>query len=701
LAVSATLLAQAPPPASPDVLLKAAMQKEQIDNDLPAAIGQYKTIVEKFPKDPAAARSLLQLAGILERQGDREGARATYARVISDFAAQPELVRQATTRRAALDEGPIDRIVAWPTSFGQAADAGLSSTGRYVSYVDMTTLDLHVRDLRTGQARRLTRLRQDGGFVEYSVASPDGRWVAFVASEKGDANRGLRVLPMSATPETQPRLLVRDAWASPKDWSPDSRHVLAVIGYTEGRRTIRRELALVSAANGAVRRLVTWSPPFGPSADSLVKVSPNGAFVGYHDRAAPDDPRPDLFVVSVPGGQVTPLLQEPGRETFVGWAPDGGHVIFLSDREGTRDLWALPVRAGKRIGDPVLLVRGFEGGPVGMTSSGALYYERSYENRALFVAGVDPEAGRLLEAPKAWVGDPQARAPRWSRDGASFAYLIEGHMAIRSVATGIARTIPLRLGYKWTYDWSPDGKTFAFRANSANGKQGIHLFDAETGDLRLLLEHEANKVGYYFPQFSPAGDAMGFCKEFFAGGPEPGLRAVVRRTLSNGAETEVLRLDPRHDRQVVVSAPEKHRYGCGLSPDGKHLVTPLMTSSTSALVVVDLTTGQRREVFRRDRVNAFSAREGVHWMPDGHALIANVSGATSNEPRALWWIPIDGREAKPIDIGLRTLVDDAFAIHPKGKQVAFVAGDPVASKTGGPRRELRVLERFLPHGRPR
>jgi len=57
------LLAQVPPPASPEILLKTAMQAEQIDNDLPAAIAQYKNIVDKFPKDPAATRALLQLAG--------------------------------------------------------------------------------------------------------------------------------------------------------------------------------------------------------------------------------------------------------------------------------------------------------------------------------------------------------------------------------------------------------------------------------------------------------------------------------------------------------------------------------------------------------------------------------------------------------------------------------------------------------------
>jgi Tol biopolymer transport system component len=686
----ASLAAQASAP--PDVLFKAALQSEQVDQDREKAIRQYRALIAGHPRHELAARSWLQVAGIFEQQGKLIEAREAYSQVIRNFPLLSNLVNQATTRRQQLDTGPAERQLPWPTSFGAAADAGIDATGRFVSYIDMdSTRDLYIRDLGTNRSRRLTRLVEDGGFAEYSVVSPDGQRIAFSASEKGDTHQGLRVMPTRATTTTRSRLLVRDAYAVPRDWTADSRHVLALISHVEKRRTTRRQLALVDAATGATRILADWpGTALMPSIESIIRLSTDGRFVGLHLRTSPDAPQTDLHVISTASGAVAPLLQEPGNEVFIGWAPDDRFVVFLSNREGTRDLWALPVADGKRAGDPVLLVRGFDGSPLGVTSTGALIFERSYENRALFVAGVDPQAGRLVEPPRAWVSDPRARAPRWSRDGASFAYLLDGQIAIRSVATTITRMLPLRLGYKWTYDWAPDSRKIVFRANGDDGVQGVYLFDVETADIRRIARSQAAAVGYYFPQFSAGGDTIGYCREYFAHGPEPGINAVVQQSLATSQETVVLR-SSRADGKVVVVAPDVPRSGCGISPDGQYMAR---LGSDSSLSVFDLSNGQVREVFRRP--NAFAARDGIHWMPDSRALIANVIGERAGARRAIWWIPIDGRPAHPIDIGVQTLVDDAIAIHPSGRQVAFVAGDPVASKTSGPKRELRVLERFLP-----
>jgi Tol biopolymer transport system component len=686
------LLAQSA--SAPEVLFKAALQSEQVDQDREKAARQYRALIDAHPRHELAARAWLQLAGMFEQQGRLADAREAYGRLLKGFPNLTALVAQATTRRQQLESGPVDRHLAWPASFGQAADAGVDAIGRFVSYIDMAgPRDLFVRDLQSNQARRLTRIAEEGGFVEYSVVSPNGRHVAFSASQKGETHQGLRILPLAATLSTPARVLLGNAYVVPRDWTSDSRSVLGLISHLENRRTVRRQLALIEIQNGSTRVLAEWpGTSLAPSVESIIRLSPDGHFVGLHLRRSSDNPQTDLHVISTASGAVVPLLEESSDERFVGWAPDGRFVVFLSNREGTRDLWALPVTNGKRAGDPTLLVRGFDGGPIGLTNTGALLYERSYENRAMFVAGVDPEGGRLVESPRAWVPDPRARAPRWSKDGASFAYLLEGQIAIRSVATGITRTLPLRLGYKWTYDWAPDARKMVFRANGVDGVQGVYLFDVETADIRRIAHAQAAAVGYYFPQFSAAGEAIGYCREYFANGPEPGVSAVVHRSLVTDAETVVLRSSRAEAGKVVLVNAKAPRSGCGISPDGRYMAR---LGPGSVLSVTDLSSGEGREVFRSTAPNAFSARDGIHWMPDSRALVANVIGGKPGAPRAIWWIPIDGRPAHPIDIGLQTLVDDAIAIHPSGRQVAFVAGDPVASKTSGPKRELRVLERFL------
>ncbi len=228
LALSAGLLAGSQTPASPDVLLKAAMQKEQVDGDLPGALALYTDIVAKFPKDAAAPKALLQMAGIHERQGDREASRAIYQRIVATYSGGPA-AKVAAERLAALnpqDDGPLDRSLNWPGNASMAASPAMSPDGRYVSYIDMNTRELTVRDLEAGKARQLTQIFKAGGFVDASAISRDGKFIAFASQEKDRTRSGVRVLPISATEETTPRLVFEGAWTVPKEWSQDSRHLV-------------------------------------------------------------------------------------------------------------------------------------------------------------------------------------------------------------------------------------------------------------------------------------------------------------------------------------------------------------------------------------------------------------------------------------------------------------------------------------------
>jgi hypothetical protein len=50
-------------------------------------------------------------------------------------------------------------------------------------------------------------------------------------------------------------------------------------------------------------------------------------------------------------------------------------------------------------------------------------------------------------------------------------------------------------------------------------------------------------------------------------------------------------------------------------------------------------------------------------MPDGRAVIVNVRAAAPNAFE-LWWIPVDGRQPRRLDIGVDNLINNAIAVHP-------------------------------------
>ena len=63
-------------------------------------------------------------------------------------------------------------------------------------------------------------------------------------------------------------------------------------------------------------------------------------------------------------------------------------------------------------------------------------------------------------------------------------------------------------------------------------------------------------------------------------------------------------------------------------------------------------------------------------MPDSRALVANVAGASAGSPRELWLIPLEGSPRR-LDAGLENIVESSISIHPDGRQIAVLAGEPV------------------------
>jgi Tol biopolymer transport system component len=434
------------------------------------------------------------------------------------------------------------------------------------------------------------------------------------------------------------------------------------------------------------------------SLGELVSLSPDGTAVAYNAAAGAGDPEQDLFLLPTDGTTATAVLTGPSSDSVVGWSRDGRHLIFRSDRPGSRGhaLWALPIAQGKPAGEPVVVKPDFNGSPLGITVDGDVFYEAltsGPRETTLFVATVDPEQGRVVQRPQPMAHDRTALnlAPRWSGDGKWFMYWTQRGesrvISIRSNESGVVRELPRKLTYLWTFDFSPDGRTIVCRGTS-QGREGIFLIDAQTGDMRTIVLKDgpiarAGGVGYYQPRFVDEGRKVQYFKNDFGAG----VVQEIDRDLATGTERVLV------ESRVDLMAPRRG-IGLGRSPDEK-LRLVLHTQPATALTVENVGTGASREVFRLDRPDAVDANGGIQWTPDSRALIARVAGAAANE-RTLWWIPVDGRPAHQIDLGRSDIVDTGIAIHPDGRQIAFVAGDPIVSKTSQLQSEFRWIRSVAP-----
>lgn len=592
----------------------------------------------------------------------------------------------------------VDRPLGWPDDPSMTADASISADGRYIAFVDQTANELGVKDLWTGRQRLLTRIGAEGGWVEWSAFSRDSRFIAFASKDAGPRHvtGKLRVLPLDAPAGTPPRVLAEGQWFEPMEWSADNRELLVRVEVNDEQV----DIGLVDVATRAYRVLRKF-PRFHPG--DVLRRSPDGAFVAYDIRSTPAEGHRDIHLLSTTDGSDVTLVDGPSSDTLVGWSPDGAHLLFKSDRRGTVDLFALPVTQGKPSGEPVLVRTGFNFEPRGMTARGDLLYERvvgatgEAPKRALMTATVDPTTGTLLSKP--WFAahdrDAYSRFPRWSADGTEFLYLTRRPdgwvVSFRSIESGQTREMPLRLDYIWTFDWSRDARWLVFRATRATGEarqDGIFLVDAQTGRTDLIAAKSNDIQGLRLPQFTDDGRSITYFRRLLDATGAGGATAFIRFDIATRGE-DVL--------EASAAGLRPGRFAMGRSPDGRYrlAIHNDLKTTPSVLFAYDTATRQEREVFRAERPNAFNYEDGLQWMPDGRAVIVNMRGAAPNAFE-LWWIPVDGRQPRRIDVGVENLTNNAIAVHPDGRQVAFLAGDPVPSTASSPRREFRLLQRFLP-----
>jgi Tol biopolymer transport system component len=68
-----------------------------------------------------------------------------------------------------------------------------------------------------------------------------------------------------------------------------------------------------------------------------------------------DSPDRDIFVLATNGSRETPLVEHPGNDFVLGWAPDGKRILFASDRTGVLSAWVIAVADGRPQGAPELV----------------------------------------------------------------------------------------------------------------------------------------------------------------------------------------------------------------------------------------------------------------------------------------------------------------------------------------------------------
>lgn len=157
--------------------------------------------------------------------------------------------------------------------------------------------------------------------------APDGKRIAFCSSMSGDPEiylsdtNGLNLHRLTFSPGVD---------ISPV-WNPKTGNEIAFVSDRSGSP----QIYIMSDDGTNLRRLIT-----GGGDASSPSWSPNGLFMAFSWRVS-DTGTYDIYAVEIATGRIVQLTHDARRNEHPSWSPDGRHLVFESNRSGSKQVWTM------------------------------------------------------------------------------------------------------------------------------------------------------------------------------------------------------------------------------------------------------------------------------------------------------------------------------------------------------------------------
>ncbi|MEE8572448.1 MAG: protein kinase, partial [Gemmatimonadota bacterium] len=466
----------------------------------------------------------------------------------------------------------------------------IAPDGGDVVYAAGTGLDLHlyVQDVGGGRALPLTADRP--GLQILPQWTADGRSIVFFDAAPGGIV--LQQIPRLGGPVQQ---LVAAAVGAMPQWHSYHEGQLA---YARGDSLFIRDLDGGEPSFVAQVRPLIHSHAWSPDGSLLAYVEGNVEFglPGSWGNVAPST----IWTVPVMGGDPVRVTRDTSLNVSPVWTPDSRHLLFISNRDGPRGLYAVRLDdSGRPRSEPIRVEAGLDAHSMSLSADGrTLTYSRFTFRRNIVRIAV-PATGSvsISEAEPVTVGNQTVENHDVSHDGQWLAYdsNLEGNQDIYLMPLdgGEPRRLTANPADDYAPDFSPDGREIVFYCNR-HGTRDIFLMSVDGGNETRLTDDPDQE---YFPRFSPDGLHIAYG---LASGDTQRLYVMSRDAV--GGEWSA----PRLLSELGLSAE--------WSPDGQRILLSNTVVSVSPGMWLMTPDGQEQE---RVDLGAVAGGWGSTWSPDG------------------------------------------------------------------------------------
>jgi Tol biopolymer transport system component len=416
---------------------------------------------------------------------------------------------------------------------------------------------------RDGSSERVISRLPPGAYWNLRL-SPDGRHAVFV-HEVGGSNFGTEVM-VSDLAGGEPRLITGDDNTQGAAWLADGSGLVV----SSSRGSVSQYPPTFNlwevSLDGIRRRQLT----FGESAHTFPDVGRQGGIVVSRVRSQADVWKvPTTLSPEENAQRAVRITRQTGAVQTVTISPDESEVAFLSDSGGHANVWVARVADGTmrpltREFDPKVIVAVPFWSPRGDWINYLSNRNSSDGRVTLWLTRPDGSQARNLGISGAWVC--------WSADG------------------------------QWMY-FSSVGSTQAqeIRKVRVDGGEPVTVRDDDAIGCAVAPD---NSALYYARILRQAGGGWDF--EVRAARPEQGPSTVIGRVAAS---------------RVPTSGVNFQIY---LSPDGRHLATPLLDGSTTNIWTLAVATGEWRRLTDFGTRNVVIARR-IAWSRDGRHIYASIA----------------------------------------------------------------------------